>query len=128
MYKLYLLDALLGLATAQAEQQNFNEARATLERLQTKHPGFKPNEADLLRARTLEGCGDPQAALQAYEALLPLYVGLEARYRHALLLKKMGHTVQARSALEAMQDHARKHRVSHDGELAWLGQAKKELG
>lgn len=119
---------LLGLATAQAEQQNFNEARATLERLQTKHPGFKPNEADLLRARTLEGCGDPQAALQAYEALLPLYVGLEARYRHALLLKKMGHTDQARSALEAMQDHARKHRVSHDGELAWLNLAKKELG
>jgi hypothetical protein len=27
-----------------------------------------------------------------------------------------------------MQDHARKHRVSHDGELAWLNLAKKDLG
>ena len=48
---------LLGLATAQTEQQKFNEARATLDRLQTKLPDFKPNESGLLRARTLDGCG-----------------------------------------------------------------------
>ena len=118
---------LLDLTAAQVEQQNFNEARATLEKLLAKHPDFKPNDARLLHARVLEGTGDNGGALRLYEALLPVFVGLEARYRHGLLLKKLGHTNQARAALESMQEHARKHRVSHDNELAWLNLAKKEL-
>lgn len=119
---------LLGLAGAQVEQQNFNEARSTLDQLKPKHAEFKPNDAALLCARTLEGLGDTTAALQIYETLLPVYVGLEARYRHGLLLKKLGRIAQARNALGAMQEHARKHRVAHDGELAWLNLAKKDLG
>lgn len=129
MHGMYAEDPnlLLGLAGAQVEQQNFNEARATLDQLQSKHAEFKPNDTSLLRARVLEGLGDTTAALQAYEALVPVYVGLEARYRQGLLLKKMGHATQARGVLDAMQEHARKHRVSHDGELAWLNLAKKNL-
>lgn len=119
---------LLGLATAQVEQQNFNEAHATLSRLQTTRSDFKPNAAALLRARTLEGTGDSQSALLAYETLLPVYVGFEVRYRHALLLKRLGHVEQARDALNTMLEHARKHRVTHDNELAWLNLAKKDLG
>jgi hypothetical protein len=119
---------LLGLATAQEEQLNFQEARAALDRLQAKQPDFKANHAALLRARTLEGSGDAQAALQAYESLLPVYVGFEARYRYGLLLKKLGHVDQARSTLNAMREHARKHRVTHDNELSWLNRAKKALG
>ena len=119
---------LLGLAAAQVEQQNFTEAKATLEHLQEKHPNFKPNDAGLLRARTRDGLGDTQGALQAYEALLPVYVGLEARYRYGLLLKKLGHADQSRSALNAMLEHARRHRLTHDGEMAWLNLAKKDLG
>ena len=118
---------LLDLTAAQVEQQNFKEARATLQRLLAKHPDFKPNDASLLHARVLEGTGDSDGAIRTYETLLPVYVGLEARYRYGLLLKKLGRADQARAALNAMQDHARKHRVSHDGELAWLNLAKKEL-
>lgn len=129
MHGLYADDPnlLLGLASALVEQKNFTEARATLDRLRSKHADFKANEVALLYGRTQEGLGDTAAALLTYEALLPVYVGLEVRYRHCLLLKKLGHAEQARGAFDAMQEHARKHRVSHDGELAWLGLAKKEL-
>jgi hypothetical protein len=118
---------LLGLASAQVEQQNFNEARATLDTLHAKHADFKPNDTGLLRARTLEGSGDSAGALQAFETILPVYVGLEARYRYGALLKKLGRTDQAHREWEALIEHARKHRVSHDGELAWLNLAKKEM-
>lgn len=118
---------LLGLASALVEQQQFSEARSALERLQERHPEFKVNDAALLHARVLEGGGDSAGALRAYEALIPLYVGLEARYRHALLLKQTGRGDQASAALVAMLEHARKHRVKHEDELAWLNRAKKEL-
>jgi hypothetical protein len=65
--------------------------------------------------------------LREYEALLPVYVGLEARSRHGLLLKKIGRADEARKAFGALQEHARKHRLTHDEELAWLNLAKKEL-
>jgi hypothetical protein len=118
---------LLGLSTTLVEKQDFSEARVRLDRLQAKHPDFKPNDARLLRARVLEGLGDTQGALRVYEPLLPVYVGFEARYRHGLLLQKLGHAEQSRSAFETMLDHARRHHVSHGEEQAWLDRAKQEL-
>lgn len=118
---------LLGLAGALVEKQDYPEAQQTLHQLAAKHSDFKPNDAKLLHARALEGLGATEAALRDYENLIPVYVGLEARYRYAMLLKKSNRLDQARSTLEAMQQHARKHRVTHDDEVYWLAQAKKEL-
>lgn len=118
---------LLGLAGALVEKQDYREARETLGQLRAKDPAFKSNHAALLRARTLEGLGQTDEALREYEALVPVYVGLEARYRQGALLKKLGQTDQARNAFEAMQQHARKHRVTHDDEVSWLSLARKEL-
>lgn len=118
---------LLGLATALVEKADFPEARNTLDALRTKHAAFKPNDVGLLHARTLEGMGDTSGALQVYETLLPVYVGLEVRYRHGSLLKRVGHADEARSAFQGMLDHARKHNVSHDDEVSWLEMAKQEM-
>lgn len=118
---------LLGLATALVEKADFPEARNILDALRAKHGAFKPNDVALLHARTLEGMGDTSGALQGYETLLPVYVGLEARYRHGALLKKMGRVDDARGAFQTMLDHARKHNVSHDDEVSWLAMAKQEM-
>lgn len=119
---------LLGLAQALIEKQEYAEASQKLAQLQIKDPAFKPNDSALLRARTLEGLGDTDGALREYAALLPVYVGLEARYRHGLLLKKLDRIAEARKSLEEMQTHAGKHRLSHSEEVAWLDRARKELG
>ena len=118
---------LLGLAGVLVEQQHYREARETLQQLQAKAPAFKPNDAALLRARALEGSGDTGAALNEYEALIPVYVGLEARYRHAALLKKLGRTNEACNTFVAMLEHARKHRLMHEHEVSWLAMAKREF-
>lgn len=117
----------LGLAEAHIEQGRFQDAQLLLDQLQAKDPGHKPNEAALLRARALEGLNDAAGALRIYEGLLPVYVGLEARYRHGVLLGKLGHTDQARNALGEMQAHAHKHRLTHEAELAWLDRARRDL-
>lgn len=118
---------LLALAAALVDKQDYSEARVTLAQLQARDAKFKPNEVALLRARVLEGQGAAQDALREYESLLPVYAGLEPRYRHALLLQQVGRDNEAQAALAAMQTHAQKHRVNHDGELAWLDRAKKAL-
>lgn len=118
---------LLGLAEALIEKQAYAEASQQLAQLQSKNPAFKTNDAALLRARVLEGLGDTAAALREYEVLVPIYVGLEARYRHGLLLKKLDRIEEARKSLVTMQAHAAKHRLSHGEEVAWLERARKEL-
>ena len=118
---------LLGLSEALVEKQDYAGARATLEKLTARDAAFKPNDVSLLRDRAQEGLGDNDAALREYATLLPVYVGLEARYRHGLLLKKLGRADEANNAFCALRDHARKHNVSHDDERAWLNLAMKEL-
>ena len=118
---------LLALAGALVEKPDHAEARRVLTQLHAKDSAFKVNEVSLLRARIFEGEGDVQRALNQYEALLPVYGGLEPRYRHALLLQRAGRVGDARAAFAAMQAHAQKHRVTHEGELAWLDRARKAL-
>lgn len=129
MQGLYASDPnlLLKRAEVQVEMQDYVQAQSSLAQLWEKHADFKPAESALLAARILEGTGDRDAALKQYEALLPVYVGLEAQYRRASLLMKAGRAQEAQAAYEAMQAHARKHRVTHEAELAWLALAKKDL-
>lgn len=118
---------MYGLAEALVENSEYAAAREAIDALSTKHADFKTNEVQLLRARTLEGLGEYDAALRVYDELLAVYVGLEARARHGLLLKKLGRDEQARTALDNLLDHARRHNVTHDAEQHWVRLAKKEL-
>ncbi len=92
---------LLGLAEAQFGNDDFAASKATLERLAAENPEFKSPVGHLLYARSLEGCGEMENALQEYEAVSVYYAGAEAKCRFAVLLEQEG---QAERALELFQD------------------------
>jgi hypothetical protein len=120
-------DLLFGLAGAHVGLGTFREALRTLDRLETASPGFRSNEALLLRARAHEGVGENDAALAIYERLVPVYVGLEARYRQGALLARLGHETQAQSVLRELLDHARRHNIALDTERHWIDAAQRAL-
>ena len=121
------VDLALGLAYAYTSAGEFAHARELVDELQTRHKSFRENEVALLRARVLEGMGDDAAALEVYERLVDAYVGLEAKVRYGQLLKRLGHLTQARSVLENAIAHAKRFKIAHDEERAWVSVAKKEL-
>jgi hypothetical protein len=129
MQGMYAEDAnlMLLLSTALVEKQDFADARTVIDQLIAKHAAHKPNDARLLLTRTFEGQNQPEEALKLYEALTPVFVGLEARCRHGLLLKKLGHEKQAYAAFNDLLQHAKRHNVRHEGEQRWIDIAKQEL-
>jgi hypothetical protein len=118
---------LVGLARAHVNNGTYGEARRVLEQLRGVDARYRPEEARLLFARTLEGLGDTDAALSEYEALAPVYVGLEAKCRYAMLLKQLGFSVQANSVFKEMLEHAKRFRVNLDSEQAWIDAARRHV-
>jgi hypothetical protein len=118
---------LLGLARAHVNDQTYPEAQAALEELKRLDPRYRPEEARLLYARTLEGLGAAHEALAAYEVLERVYVGLEARCRYGMLLKQLGRPAQAHRVFQDMLEHARRFRVNLDTERPWLDAARRQL-
>jgi hypothetical protein len=94
---LYKTDPKIMLALAQALflNQQYAEAKITLERLIAENPDFKSQEGHLLYTRTLEYLGENEAALAEYKTLTVYFSGYEAKCRYALLLQKLGYTEQA---------------------------------
>jgi hypothetical protein len=119
---------LLGLAQAQAGQNDFAGARTTLDALYAAHPGYRSSDADLLRARVLEALGDHGAALERYSTLATSYPGEEARFRYGALLKQLGRFSDARGVFAEMLKRARHApRYYRKKEKDWLDSAKREL-
>jgi hypothetical protein len=119
---------LLALAQAQAGQNDFAGARATLDALYAAHPGYRSSDAELLRARALEALGDHGAALERYSTLATSYPGEEARFRYGALLKQLGRFSDARSVFAEMLKRARHApRYYRKKEKDWLDSAKREL-
>ena len=116
-----------GLARAYFENGAHALAMEKIQGLQTNFSAFKPSEIRLLKARTLEESGDAFGALAEYEEITPNYVGLEAKYRYALLLKKTGHLKQADSLFQEILNHAKRFNVNMDSEKAWVGLAQQNL-
>lgn len=87
----------LGLARAQFGSEQFDKAKATLERLRAENPDFQSADGHLLYARALERLGDMAAARSEYEALIGYYPGPEATCRYALMLQKIGEAQRAQS-------------------------------
>jgi hypothetical protein len=127
---MYATDAgfLMGLAQAQANTQDFQGSRATLDTLYTSNPNFRSSDADLLRARVVESQGDLDAALEQYRALATSYPGEEARFRYGALLKQRGRFADARGVFNEMLKRA-KHapRYYRKKEKIWLDSAQREL-
>jgi hypothetical protein len=88
-------EAHKGLATAQLESGAFADAKATLDHLFSVSRDRTP-ATRLLYARAVEGLGDPDATLAAYEEARAGAVGDEVRARHALALEKLGKASAAR--------------------------------
>jgi hypothetical protein len=65
-----------------------------------------PQDVDLLAARALEEMNQTEAALAEYQALVSRFSGEEARFRHALLLKRTGQEGQARTIFSTIVTEA----------------------
>jgi len=126
----YMMDAgfLLGLAKAQAGNDDFAGGRATLDTLFSTNPNFHSSDAELLHARMLEALGEHGAALDRYRSLATSYPGEEARFRYGCLLKAHGQRADARGVFGNMLTRA-KHtpRYYQRKEVQWLVAAKREL-
>jgi hypothetical protein len=118
---------LLGLARAHVNNGTLREAQEALGRLKALDSRYRPEEARLLFARTLEGLGDNQQALAEYENLVPVYVGLEARCRYAMLLKQLGFTTQATHVFQEVLEYARRFRINLDTERPWIDAARRHV-
>jgi hypothetical protein len=120
-------EALKGLATAQLESGAFADAKASLERLFRTSRERTP-AARLLFARAVEGTGEIDAALAAYDDARPGALGDEARARHALVLEKAGRAgdardIWARIAKESDRADGRYRRDNRE----WIRLAKERL-
>lgn len=114
------------LAHAQLMREDPNAVEQLLDQLEKAHPAFKPQEVRLLRARWVEKT-DTSAALALYEELTPVYTGLEAKCRYAMLLQSLGHQSQAREMFEEVIRHAKRFNINHDLEREWVRFAKDSL-
>lgn len=118
---------MFGLARAHFHQNELSKAKVILEQLIEDSPAFKPDTVKVLRARTLEGLGDTDAALREYETLIPGFVGLEAKCRYAALLKTQGYSQQAEGLFNEVVTHAKRFRLNEGSEGEWLKFAKRSL-
>ena len=119
---------LLGLARAQFGNQDFADARTTLETLRQQNPDFKSADANLLYARVLESQDALEEAEREYAKAAPGFPGAEAKFRYGLLLKRRGKLQEARTQFKDLLDGAKlgpAHYRRAQGE--WLERARREL-
>jgi hypothetical protein len=118
-------DLMLGLATAQFGNEQFADARETLDSLIEKNPDFKSPEGHLLYARATETCGDDDKALEEYKAVAEYYAGAEARLRYGLILERLGNDKDALAEyaeIVSTADLAPRH--YRKAQREWIDQAK----
>jgi hypothetical protein len=118
---------MLGLARAHVSNGTYREAQAVLDQLEKTDARFRPEEAALLRARTLEGLGETEAALSEYESVAERYVGLEPRCRYAMFLKRLGFTAQSNHVFKDLLEHAKRFRPNLASEQPWIDAARRHL-
>jgi hypothetical protein len=117
-----------GLSLAYFFQQDYAEAKKSLLRLKEIKAEKTPNEFKLLLARTYEALGEQENAVNEYVNLLRLHSGEEARYRYALLLKKLGRTQEASELLKAIVAETRiQPKFYRRAQKKWVALAKKEI-
>ncbi|WP_233842480.1 tetratricopeptide repeat protein [Dyella sp. 2HG41-7] len=117
-----------GLAQAQVGNENYADARATLDALIKANPNYRSNDMQLLYARCLEELGETEAALEKYEVLADSYPGEEGRFRYGSLLGRSERRAEARSVFQNQLRRAElMPRYYRRKEQAWLKAARLEL-
>jgi hypothetical protein len=121
-------DLMLGLASAQFGNQQYEDARTTMELLIGKNPDFRSPEGHMLFARAVEACGDDEKALDEYKAVASYYAGAEARLRYGLILERLGNHEAARAEFEEIvttADLAPRH--YRKAQREWIDEAKNGI-
>jgi len=117
-----------GLSLAHFFQEDFIGAKKHLLRLKEIQADKTPHEFKLLLARTYEELNDRENALTEYNNLLRLHSGEEARYRYALLLKKLGRALEARDLFKAIVAETRiQPKFYRRAQKKWVELAQKEI-
>lgn len=118
---------LFGLAQASVEGGLWDKAAVTITRLKTTAPAQRPLEVQLLEARMLAGRGDTDAALAAYRALIPVFVGQEARFRYGQLLLQQQQHEAANHVFNEILKNAKRSSVAVDDEQEWVDAARRAI-
>ena len=118
---------LMGLARAHVNNQTYEQSREVLERLGRIDARYRPEEVRLLNARALEGLGRAQEALQEYRQLCEVYVGLEAKCRYGLLLKRLYMHDEANHVFSEVLVYARRFNLRVDAEQVWIDTARRSI-
>ena len=119
-------DLLLGLARARFFNGDWAIAGELLDALGAAHPDYYRQDVAILKARSVDACGDHAAALRTLEGILERSVGLEARYRYAEILWRNGEPDRARVELERVLEHAQRFKVSA-AEKQWAKLSRRTL-
>lgn len=119
---------LLAYARAAVEGGSLDKASGALARLREHTPKHRPSEARLLEARVLEARGETDAALAAYRELLPVFVGLEAKYRYGALLQKLERHEAAMEMFNDILRQAKRYDSTVEEEERWIDSARQAIG
>lgn len=119
---------MAGLAKAEFGLGDFARTKNILDKLIETNPDYKNEECHLLYARSLEILNDLSGAEHEYKALAQYYSGPEAKYRYALLCKRLGKMIEAKKLLEEIVSSFRTS-GKHYGYLhkEWLAKAALEI-
>ena len=115
---------LFACARAYFYNLNHRQAEEILQRLEKAHPRLRRDEAQLLEARVLEAIGESNRSVEIFERLRTTYVGFEAKYRYALLLRRLGREKEAAELFDFIAKNAR--RSALESEQEWVKLARKE--
>lgn len=118
---------LFGVAHAAVEGENWIKASDTIAKLKRDLPSLRPHEVKLLEARSCEGQGNTDQALAIYRELVPVFVGLEARYRYGALLARLGQHEAAHTMFNEVLKQAKRHSSGLDDEEEWAAGARRAI-
>lgn len=117
---------LFGLGRAYFYNGNVIDAKAIFERLQRDRADFHRNDVNLLLARSYEALGNADEAERIYTKLKDTYVGFEAKYRYAMMLKNGGRPAQAKELFDIIISSGQRNKSMLAGESEWLKLAQQE--
>lgn len=119
------------LARARLEAGDAAEARILLEGLPPSHSPAESDRAALYLARSLQECGDTDAALNLYADVAQRLPGAEAQCRRAALLIERGRAREALAGLEEVERRVRhldRHERAREKEMYdWAARTLAEL-
>lgn len=115
------------LARAAVDAAQWQKSTSNIERLKSEAPRTRPLEVRLLEARVLEGLGRYDDAIAIYREVLPVFVGLEARYRYGELLLGLGRREAAMEMFDDVLRAAKRFSSGMEEEQRWASAAKQAL-